>query len=295
MSPSLRWHAGCLVSGVLLAAAGPVAQPAPSDPLPSAAVVVERTRDRLLHPDPGQERYLYTETETSWTVAEDGTRTVDETKTFEIFADWSEGYRLLVAENGEPLSADRIEKQRREELHDIRRRRHERATVTESERRDRLDEAREQREDYEEFIDDAFGILEIEPVGREIIDGHSTVMCRLTPRPGVEAKSDRGDVFGKIVGTVWLSEPAFDLVRLEIEVTEPISYAWGLGARLREGASVVYEQRLVDGEFWLPARMHVQLEGRLLLLRALAIDRVSEYSGYERVEEGEHPLETALP
>jgi hypothetical protein len=68
-----------------------------------------------------------------------------------------------------------------------------------------------------------------------------------------------------------------------MEVMEPVSIGLGIIARLYVGSHAKIERAKIDGEAWLPTRSHFVGTGRLLLLRRLDIDQLSEYSDYKRV------------
>jgi hypothetical protein len=80
----------------------------------------------------------------------------------------------------------------------------------------------------------------------------------------------------------WISESEYELVRVEVEAIEPISFGLGILARLQPGATASFERRKVNDEVWLPARMTYQGGGRVLLLRKMRLAGSSDFFDYRR-------------
>ena len=122
--------------------------------------------------------------------------------------------------------------------------------------------------------------------GREWIAGRPAIAFTLDPRPGYRPKSDEADIIRRFKGRAWVDEEDHELARLELEVIEPVSIGLGIIARLFTGSHASIERRKVDGVSWLPTRSHFVGSGRLLLVRRLDIDQLSEYGDYRRVAAG---------
>jgi hypothetical protein len=80
----------------------------------------------------------------------------------------------------------------------------------------------------------------------------------------------------------WISESEYELVKVDVEAVDSVSWGLGLLARLHEGATASYQRRKVNGEAWLPARVTYRGSGRVLLLRRMRLGGTSEFSNYRR-------------
>jgi hypothetical protein len=117
---------------------------------------------------------------------------------------------------------------------------------------------------------------------REPIEGIDTILATLTPKPGARPQTDDGKVMRHFKARAWISEADYELVRVEIEAIDNLSFGLGLLARVHKGTVATYQRRKVNGETWLPAEVTWTASGRLFLLRRLRLRGVSEFSNYRR-------------
>jgi hypothetical protein len=80
----------------------------------------------------------------------------------------------------------------------------------------------------------------------------------------------------------WISESDAELVRVDVEALEDLSFGLGLLARIHKGATATYQRRKVNNEVWLPARVTWTGSARVLLLKQLRRRGISEFSGYRK-------------
>jgi hypothetical protein len=86
----------------------------------------------------------------------------------------------------------------------------------------------------------------------------------------------------KFAGKAWVSESEYELVRLEAEAQETVSFGLGLFARVHKGSKASFERRKVNGEEWLPASASYQGSARVMLLKMMRVGGTSEYSDYRK-------------
>ena len=79
----------------------------------------------------------------------------------------------------------------------------------------------------------------------------------------------------------WISESDYELVRVEIEAIDDLSFGLGLLARVHKGTVATYERRKVD-ESWLPKQVTWTASARVFLVRRLRLRGVSEFSNYRK-------------
>src|SRR5262245_20887431 len=194
---------------------------------------------------------------------------------FEVFpgsADRVE-YRRQTVKKGVPVSAEDLEKQ--DEDYEKRNR------ISPEKRRKLL--ADQEREE-EAFIDDLFGVYETSLIGRENVGGRSTIVVDFRPRERstYQTKSDNGKHLRQFKGRVWFDENDYEGVRLEIEAIEPVNIGFGLLAKLQKGARITNERKKFNDEVWLPVKVEVSIDLRLMLLKGLRIRQILEFSDHKK-------------
>ena len=93
--------------------------------------------------------------------------------------------------------------------------------------------------------------------GRETLQSHETVVATLVPKPNFKPRTDAGRFLKKFKATAWVSESEYQLVRLDAQAIDDVTFGWGIVGRIHEGARAVFERTKVNGEVWLPRAHHV--------------------------------------
>src|SRR5262245_12066864 len=270
-----------LLSGLLLPAL--ILQES-DKPLPELNSFLQEVRrhlrsDRLL-----LSQYTYTETNTERHLDGNGNVKKTEVEVYEVYPSLEEGqtYRKLISKDGKPLSPRELEKQdqEHEKKSQERTRKLERERVDERAKREAKEAEEKRKED--EAIDEIFRLYNFSLIGREALDGHPTISLSFQPSPGYKAKTDEGKIFQRIQGRGWFSETDHELVRLELELIDTISFGMGILARLNQGARLTFQRDRINKEVWLPASAHFSGSARILVFKGLKIDVTSEYSDYKK-------------
>ncbi len=119
-------------------------------------------------------------------------------------------------------------------------------------------------------------------VGRESVNERPAIVTRLTPRKAARTRSDAGKFLRKMRGRAWIDEAQREVVRLEMEATEDITFGLGLLARMHKGSTMLFRRTLVNGEIWLPAEAHYRMAGRTLVFRKFALESTTRFSEYRK-------------
>jgi len=98
----------------------------------------------------------------------------------------------------------------------------------------------------------------------------------------VKPQTDDGKIMQHFKARAWISESDYELVRVEIEALDDLSFGMGLLARIHKGTTAAYQRRKVNGEVWLPAQVTWTASARVLLVRRLRLRGISEFSGYRK-------------
>jgi hypothetical protein len=274
MAPFSRLLLSGLVLGGLLdfsAAARPGDEPAA--PLPEARAFMAQVRERLHTDDFLLDQYTFTEKQTEKRLDANGKVTKVTSASYEVYPSAEPGhtYRRLVERDGKLLPVDDLAKEDRKQQE------------KEAKAAARSPEVQAERRRKEtEAIDELFRLYDIRIVGRETLEGRDAIVVTFTSRPDVETTTKPGRILKKFSGRAWIDETDRQLVRVEAELSDDLSFGFGILAKLRKGSRAEMQRRKVNDEIWLPAEARFVGHARLFLVKGLHIDTLSEYSDYKK-------------
>jgi len=235
--------------------------------------------DRLL-----LSQYTYTQKQTEHQFDKKGKLKKTIVRVFEVYPSLEEGftYMRLISRDGKPLSSAELEKQDR--AHDKKVREDARKLKREGtdEKTRRLAKEAEERRKEDKDIDELFQLYQISMVGRENLDGHSAIQLTFQPRRDYKPKTAGAKIMMKVAGKAWFGEEDHELLRLQFELIDTISIGFGMLARLNKGASATFQRRRVNNEIWLPAASRFAGSARILLVKGLRTESISEFSDYKK-------------
>jgi hypothetical protein len=253
-------------------------------PLPELEPFLREARKHLETDASLQASYMYRETRREQKLDKKG-RVVEET--VEVYENYpalpgEERWERLIEKNGRPLPAEDLEKQDAE-----RRKKAEEAaerleSETPADRARQKQDWEKQRRERERQIDDIWLVFDIRMIGRERVDGNDTIEIQLTPRADAKPRTRAGGIMRHFKVRAWISESDHELVRVDAEAVESVSFGFGLFARLHKGAKLSFVRRKINGEVWLPAVVRYVGSARVGLLAVLRRSGISEYSGYRK-------------
>jgi hypothetical protein len=276
MAPSFsRSSLSALVFGGLLVSAAPArsGEEAVAAPLPEARAFLAEVRERLHTDDFLLDQYTFTERRTERQMDADGKVKKVTYASYEVYPSAEPGhtYRKLIERDGKPLPADELAREDRKQQ------------AKEAKAAARSAEAQAERRRREtEAIDEIFRLYDIRIVGREPLEGRNAILVSFGSRPGVETKTRPGRIVKKFSGRAWIDEADRQLVRVEASLTDDLSFGFGILAKLKKGARAELQRRKVNGEIWLPAEARFVGHARVLLVKGVHIDALSEYSDYKK-------------
>ena len=272
----MRIGLACLIAGSTLAAQ--------DRPLPDQQSFLAETRKHLQTDSTLQSSYVYVETRREQKLDKHGRTSKESVKVFESYpglpgeARWER----LVAEDGRPVPAEELAKQDRERQKSAAGMVQRLAEDASKERARQEREYQKARREREDAVNDIFNVFTIRMIGREQIERHETIAFVLTPRPDAKPKTTEGRQMKHFNVRAWISESDHELVKLEAEAIDTLSFGLGVLARLHKGARLSFLRRKVNGEVWLPAVASYQGSARVGLLLTLRRGGTSEYSGYRK-------------
>lgn len=253
-------------------------------PLPDQASFLAETRKHLQRDGTLQSSYVYVETRRELKLDKNGRVDEESVKVFESYPGLpgEERWERLIAEDGRPVPAAELAKQ------DRARQKKASAMVQRLAEDSTKEHARQQREyqkgrrERDDAVDDVFNVFDMRMIGREPIEQHDTIAFLLTPRPAAKPKTREGAQMRHFNVKAWISETDHELVKLEAEAIDTLSFGLGVLARLHKGARLSFLRRKVNGELWLPAVASYSGSARVGLLFTLRRSGASEFSGYRK-------------
>jgi hypothetical protein len=255
-----------------------------SKPLPELDSFLRGIRQHIHTDRIIQSQYTFTEKSIFRELNSDERIKNTETRVYEVYpsANPSLTYRKLISKNDEPPGAKDMEKSDND--YDKRRREEQRklSEETAQQKRRREEKELEAKRKEEETIDEAFRLYKISMIGREWMEGTPVIGFTFEPRPGYTPKTDDGKILLKVHGKAWFDEESYELVRIEAELIDGISFGVGILAKIHKGTHLSFQRRKVNNEVWLPASSHFVGTGRILLFKGFRIDQETVYSDYRK-------------
>jgi len=259
-----------------------------SRPLPDPAVFEREVRARLQIDDFRQRDYVYTATQRSLTVNDNGKVTGERVKVVESYPGLpgEPRWERVLVEDGEPVSEVELAKRDRERQREAEQYVRRQATLTRAEKDEERRQLEKERREQAAMLDDAFRVFAFTIIGRESLDGHETVVVTMTPKRDVRTRTRQGGWAKHFKGRAWIHEADYELVKIEMEAIDTLSIGLGMLARIHQGSKVMFERRRMDDGAWLPARSSIAASARVFLFKRYKTNTITEYSGYRRSRVG---------
>jgi hypothetical protein len=118
-------------------------------------------------------------------------------------------------------------------------------------------------------------------VSRELRGERRLAKYKLEPNPAYKPTSRVTSVFSKVRGFAWIDEETAHIARVEVEVTEDISFGLFLG-KIYKGSHFMQERYEFAPGIWLPSFFEYDFDGRKFFIPFSAHQRTF-YSNYRRI------------
>lgn len=193
-------------------------------------------------------------------------------------------HRRLIERNNVPVPAEELAEQDeryRERVAEVTRRL---ASGDVDARREREQSVARARQRAQTAIEDVINTLQFKIEGRAVRDGVSTIVLSFTPKPDAEPTTRQGRIAQKFAGTAWIHEEASEVMRIEAEAIDDITFGRGIIARLGEGTTATMVRRPVADGIWMPTELRLSGRGRVALVRRLVVDYAIDWFDYRRLK-----------
>jgi hypothetical protein len=187
-----------------------------------------------------------------------------------------------ISHNGGPPTPE--QKKKDQEL--LRKRRSE----TPHERTARLREEKENRA----FVGEVLNAFNFRLLGEQVVDGRPAYILQATPKSGYRAHSKYGKMFSKVQGKLWVDKQDYGWVKVDANVVAPFSMGLCL-ARVSSDTRILFEQTRVAEGVWLPRRIEIKADAKILFLRNYQMQEVITYSDYRPAQPSQFVAERREP
>lgn len=115
--------------------------------------------------------------------------------------------------------------------------------------------------------------------------GNEGGLVKLTFEPNLQfvPSSRQEEVLHHLEGTMWIELNQKRLVRIDGELTSEVRFAGGLLGRLDKGGVFSVKFKEVDSGHWVMAELHVDMNGRALLFKTIAVQESRDFDDYHLV------------
>ena len=274
----MRLLCSCLIAILAVPVAGQ------DRPLPDYASFMAEVRKRLEADDVRQSDYVYVATQREQKLDASGTSTKETLNVFESYPALPNEprWRRQIVKDGKPVPpadlADVDRDRQKKVLEYAKKLERNPEQVRDAERKKHEDE----RRDSERQVDDALRVYDIKMLGREVVNGYETIAVSFSPRKDAKPQTSEGKIMRHFAGKAWVSESEYEVVRIEAEAIDTVSFGLGLLARVHKGSKAAFERRKVNGEQWLPARATYTASARVMLVKVMRVGGTLEFSDYRK-------------
>ena len=207
---------------------------------------------------------------------ESGAYVTKQSNTYDIVIVYGQPFGRHVERNDKPLSDHDRKKEQDKFDHEVEKRKRE---VDEG-RASQID-AKERRK-RQELRDEIMKAFDFQLVGEEAVDGHPAYVIAAEPRGDYRPHSQEGKFLQGLRGKLWIDKADGEWVKIEASVIRPEKFGLFL-MTLSPGSTLYFEQTRVNDEVWLPRKILVRVNGRLVF-KHLAQEVQADYRDYHRFQ-----------
>jgi len=207
---------------------------------------------------------------------ESGAYVTKQSNTYETVILYGQPFERRIEKNDKPMSDHDRKKEQDKFDHEVDKRKRE------------IDEGRagqtdaKERRKRQELRDEILKAFDFQLVGEEAVDGHPAYVIAAQPRSDYRPHSEEGTFLQGLRGKLWIDKTDDEWVRIDAEVIRPEKFGLFL-MTLSPGSTLYFEQTRVNDEVWLPRKILVRVNGRLVF-KHLAQEVQADYRDYRRFQ-----------
>lgn len=182
-------------------------------------------------------------------------------KTYEDMMILGSPYERLVAVNGKPLTSAEQAAEKRKLDNEIAQRRQESA----QKRAQRVSKYEAERKHDHTLMGQLAKAFDFKVLGERKLNAHDVYVLQAMPRPGYQPPDMETQALTGMQGTLWIDKTSFQWVKVEAQVTHPVSIE-GFLARVEPGTRFELEKAPVSADVWLPKHFSMRARAKVLFL-----------------------------
>ncbi|HEX7158591.1 MAG TPA: hypothetical protein VF214_06240 [Edaphobacter sp.] len=229
-------------------------------PLPDVSALMREVAAHQRQSEAVLKDYIYREIETEQeTDGHDGIKKT-ETREFDIF--WLNGVPVhkMVKKDGRELTAEELKKEDE---------RIDKEVAKSKERRAKADAEGKETDSHgreEVTVSRLLTLGSFSNPRRVALDGRDTIAVDFVGDPKAKTKNAMEGVIRELAGTVWIDEQDRTIAKTEGHFVHAFKIGGGMVVNVKEGTNFSFEQKKINGEAWLPARIDGEGSARAMLL-----------------------------
>jgi hypothetical protein len=204
-----------------------------------------QVRDHQRQMDAIQENYTFRELDVTQTLNKNGSVKKTESQTFEIFYVNTHEVRRLVQKNGQDLSPAEQQKEQDRVLKDV-------------EKAQKTPPGQAPNGEVVISVSHILAMVKVSAPRRVLLDGRPTIAFDYAGDPHAKAHGVAEEAARKTSGTVWIDEKDRQVRRMVVRLDDNFHAGFGLFS-IGRGSNLVFDQKLVDNELWLPTSAEIAL------------------------------------
>ncbi len=235
----VRTTAGFALLLIFCAATLAASAQASSDaPIPDPLTLINQVRDHQRQMDSIRENYTFRELDTTQELNKNGSVKKTESEQSEVFYVNTHEVRRLVQKNAKDLSPDEQKKEQDRVLRQI-------------QKAQQTPPGQAPSGQVVISVSRILAMAKFSSPRRETLDGRSTIAFDFQGDPHAKARNIAEEAARRTSGTVWIDEKDRQVRRLTARLTDNVHAGFGLFS-LGKGSNLVFDQKLINNELWLP-------------------------------------------
>jgi hypothetical protein len=249
MLPLLR-RPGRIMLCALACLLGPLRLPgqAAPAPLPDVPTLMEQVREHQRQMDSIQENYTFRELDVTDTLNKDGSVKKTESEEDEIFYVNTHEVRRQVKKDGKDLTPEQQQKEQERVMKYV-------------EKAEKTPPGQAPNGEVVISVSRILAVVKVSSPRREMLDGRSTIAFDFTGDPHAKAHGPAEEAARRMSGTVWIDEKDRQVRRLTAQLDDNLHVGFGM-VSIGKGSNLVFDQKLVNNELWLPTSAEVHVNAR---------------------------------
>jgi hypothetical protein len=224
-------------------------------PIPDVTTLMNQVLDHQRQMEAVRENYTFRELDVTDTLNKNGTVKKTETEDYEVFYVNTHEVQRLVQKNGKDLDADQEKKEQEHVLKSVA-------------KAQQTPPGTAPNGEVTISVSHILSMVKVSSPRREMLDGRSTISFDFVGDPHAKAHGVAEEAARKMSGTVWIDEQDRQVRRMVAKLDDNLHVDLGIFS-LGKGSNLVFDQKLVNNELWLPTGAEVDLNARAFALMGI--------------------------